>query len=99
LSTSTINPQHAAIDFMKWRGFAVIASLVLSVIAMGSLGVKGLNFAVDFTGGTVIEAGYKNPVDLGLIRGELEAAGFENPTVQNFGTIRDVLIRLAPPQG
>ncbi|HAZ42712.1 MAG TPA: protein translocase subunit SecF [Methylococcaceae bacterium] len=81
---------------MKWRGFAVIASLVLSVIAMGSLGVKGLNFAVDFTGGTVIEAGYKNPVDLGLIRTELEAAGFSNPTVQNFGTIRDVLIRLAP---
>ena len=96
MSTSTINPKHAAIDFMKWRGFAVIASLVLSTIAMGSLGVKGLNFAVDFTGGTVIEAGYKNPVDLGLIRSELEAAGFENPTVQNFGTIRDVLIRLAP---
>lgn len=96
MSTSTINPKHATIDFMKWRGFAVVASLVLSVIAMGSLGFKGLNFAVDFTGGTVIEAGYKNPVDLGLIRGELEAAGFENPTVQNFGTIRDVLIRLAP---
>ena len=96
MSTSTINPKHAAIDFMKWRGFAVIASLVLSTIAMGSLGVKGLNFAVDFTGGTVIEAGYKNPVDLGLIRTELEAAGFSNPTVQNFGTIRDVLIRLAP---
>lgn len=96
MSTSTTNPKHATIDFMKWRGFAVVASLVLSVIAMGSLGIKGLNFAVDFTGGTVIEAGYKNPVDLALIRGELEAAGFENPTVQNFGTIRDVLIRLAP---
>lgn len=96
MSTSTIKPKHASIDFMKWRGFAVIASLVLSVIAMGSLGIKGLNFAVDFTGGTVIEAGYKNPVDLGLIRTELEAAGFSNPTVQNFGTIRDVLIRLAP---
>ena len=96
MSTSTIKPKYASIDFMKWRGFAVIASLVLSVIAMGSLGVKGLNFAVDFTGGTVIEAGYKNPVDLGLIRTELEAAGFSNPTVQNFGTIRDVLIRLAP---
>ena len=96
MSTSTIKPKHPSIDFMKWRGFAVIASLVLSVIAMGSLGVKGLNFAVDFTGGTVSEAGYKNPVDLGLIRTELEAAGFSNPTVQNFGTIRDVLIRLAP---
>jgi preprotein translocase subunit SecF len=81
---------------MKWRGVAVVASLVLSIIAMGSLGVKGLNFAVDFTGGTVIEAGYKNAADLSTIRTELEAAGFENPTVLNFGTTRDVLIRLAP---
>jgi preprotein translocase subunit SecF len=96
LSTSTVSTKHSTIDFMKWRGFAVVASLVLSVIAMGSLGIKGLNFAVDFTGGTVIEAGYKNAVDLGLIRSELEAAGFENPTVLNFGTTRDVLIRLAP---
>lgn len=96
MSTSTVSTKHSTIDFMKWRGFAVVASLVLSVIAMGSLGIKGLNFAVDFTGGTVIEAGYKNAVDLGLIRSELEAAGFENPTVLNFGTTRDVLIRLAP---
>ena len=96
MSTSTVSTKNSTIDFMKWRGFAVVASLVLSVIAMGSLGVKGLNFAVDFTGGTVIEAGYKNAVDLGLIRTELEAAGFENPTVLNFGTTRDVLIRLAP---
>lgn len=96
MSKSTVTSHHPAIDFMKWRGFAVVASLVLSVIAMGSLGVKGLNFAVDFTGGTVIEAGYKNPADLSAIRSELEAGGFENPTVQNFGTSRDVLIRLAP---
>ena len=96
MSTSTVSTKNSTIDFMKWRGFAVVASLVLSVIAMGSLGVKGLNFAVDFTGGTVIEAGYKNAVDLGLIRTELEAAGVENPTVLNFGTTRDVLIRLAP---
>lgn len=96
MSTSTVTSHYSAIDFMKWRGFAVVASLLLSLIAMGSLGIKGLNFAVDFTGGTVIEAGYKNPADLSAIRAELEAGGFENPTVQNFGTIRDVLIRLAP---
>lgn len=85
-----------SIDFMKWRGFAVVASLTLSLISIGALGFKGLNFAVDFTGGTVIEAGYPGPANLELIRESLETAGFQNPMVQNFGTTRDVLIRLAP---
>ena len=84
------------IDFMKWRGIAVIASLALSVLAMASLAWHGLNFAVDFTGGTVVEAKYAEAPDLNEIRDNLESAGFTNPTVQNFGTTRDVLIRLAP---
>lgn len=93
---NAVSPATYAIDFMRWRGVAVVASLVLSVAAVVSLAWNGLNFAVDFTGGTVIEAGYPNPVDVNLIRSELEGAGFSNPTVQNFGTTRDVLIRLAP---
>lgn len=96
MSVPTVKPKGLAIDFMKWRGVAVVASLVLSVIAIGALGVKGLNFAVDFTGGTVIEAGYPQTANLEGIRSSLEKAGFENPMVQNFGTSRDVLIRLAP---
>ena len=96
MSANTVTQRHYAIDFMKWRGIAVVASLALSVIAIGSLGIRGLNFAVDFTGGTVIEAGYQHPADLNAIRSELEAVGFSNPTVQNFGTTKDVLIRLAP---
>ena len=83
---------------MKWRGVAVVASLLLSVIAIGALGFKGLNFAVDFTGGTVIEAGYSNPANLERIREDLMASGFQNPVVQNFGTARDILIRLEPVQ-
>jgi len=81
---------------MKWRGVAVVASLVLSFAAVASLAWHGLNFAVDFTGGTVIEAGYPKEANLNAIRAELETAGFSNPTVQNFGTTRDVLIRLEP---
>ena len=96
MSANTVTQRHYAIDFMKWRGTAVVASLALSVIAIGSLTIKGLNFAVDFTGGTVIEAGYQHPADHNAIRSDLEAAGFSNPTVQNFGTTKDVLIRLAP---
>lgn len=92
--TTARRPYH--IDFMKWRSVAVVASLILSIAAIASLAWNGLNFAVDFTGGTVVEAGYRNTVDLNAIRAELEGAGFENPMVQNFGTSKDVLIRLAP---
>jgi preprotein translocase subunit SecF len=81
---------------MKWRGVAVVASLVLSIAAVVSMAWQGLNFAVDFTGGTVIEAGYPGEANLNAIRAELETTGFSNPMVQNFGTTRDVLIRLAP---
>ena len=84
---------------MRLRGFAVVASLTLSIAAVVSLGFQGLNFAIDFTGGTVIEAGFKNPTDTHTIREELKAVGFESPTVQNFGTSHDVLIRLSPHEG
>lgn len=96
MSAQTAAGRPYKIDFMKWRGVGVVASLVLSLAAIASLAWNGLNFAIDFTGGTVVEAGYQNTADLNAIRAELETAGFVNPIVQNFGTSRDVLIRLAP---
>jgi len=96
LSAQNPKARTLNIDFMKWRGIAVIVSLVLSLLAIISLGWHGLNFAVDFTGGTVIEVKYADAPDLNEIRSNLEEAGFASPTVQNFGTTRDVLIRLAP---
>lgn len=90
------NGRGYKIDFMSKRGIAVIASLVLSIASIISLAVQGLNFAIDFTGGTLIEVGYPQAVDLQKVRSQLEEAGFSSPTVQNFGTSKDVLIRLAP---
>lgn len=84
------------IDFLGKRAIAVGLSVILSVIAIVALFTKGLNFAIDFTGGTVVEARYENPPDLRQVRATLEAAGFNNPTVQHFGTTRNLLIRLAP---
>lgn len=84
------------IDFLGKRAIAVGLSVILSVIAIVALFTKGLNFAIDFTGGTVVEARYENPPDLQQVRATLEAAGFNNPTVQHFGTTRNLLIRLAP---
>lgn len=92
-------PRLYKIDFLGKRRVAVWASIVLSIAAIVSLAVQGLNFAIDFTGGTLVEVEFKAPADLNQIRQDLEKDGFSAPMVQNFGTARDVLIRLAPQQG
>jgi preprotein translocase subunit SecF len=87
------------IDFMGRRQYAVIGSLLLIAVAIGSLAVRGLNFGVDFTGGTLIELGYSEPVNLDSVRGPLAQAGFERAVVQHVGTSYEVLIRLASQPG
>ena len=68
----------------------------LLAVSLLSLAVRGLDFGIDFTGGTLIEVGYPAPVELQPIREALRGAGFEEAAVQHFGTVRDVLVRLAP---
>ncbi|MEN8108033.1 MAG: protein translocase subunit SecF [Pseudomonadota bacterium] len=85
-----------SIDFMGKRHLAIGISLLLMAISIGSLAVRGLNFGIDFTGGTLIEVGYQSPADLGAIRSALADNGYEQVQVQYFGTTRDVLIRIPP---
>ena len=92
-------PHLYKIDFLGKRYVAVWASVILSIAALVSLSVQGLNFAIDFTGGTVVEVKFKEPANVNQIRLNLEADGFTSPMVQLFGTSRDVLIRLAPQSG
>ncbi|PZN74746.1 MAG: protein translocase subunit SecF [Candidatus Methylumidiphilus alinenensis] len=92
-------PHLYKIDFLGKRYVAVWASVILSIAALVSLSVQGLNFAIDFTGGTVVEVKFKEPANVNQIRLNLEADGFNSPMVQLFGTSRDVLIRLAPQSG
>lgn len=84
------------IDFMAQRKPAIIFSSVLLLISMISFGVRGLNYGIDFTGGTLIEVGYPQSVDLVTVRNDLAEAGFSGAIVQYFGTTHDVLVRLAP---
>lgn len=84
------------IDFMGKRTLALTFSCVLIVISLISLGARGLNFGIDFTGGTLIEVGYPETVDLEEIRADLAGGGFPAAIVQYFGTTHDVLVRLAP---
>lgn len=84
------------IDFMGRRRPAIILSGVLLLISLASLGVRGLNFGIDFTGGTLVEVGYPQATELEPVRSALAGAGFGSAVVQHFGTTQDVLIRLAP---
>ena len=81
-------------NFMGKRKIAALFSLILIITAIASLVTQGLNFGIDFTGGTMIEVAYQEEADLNQIRNTLEQAGLENAIVQNFGSIHDVLIRL-----
>ncbi len=87
------------IDFMGKRKLAVIFSSILMVASIASLVVQGLNFGVDFTGGTLVEVGYDKAVELESIRSGLAASEFGEATVQYFGSASDVLIRVAPREG
>lgn len=85
-----------AIDFMGKSKYAVTVSIVMIVLSIGALVTKGLNFGVDFTGGTLIEVGYPEAVELDGIREALTAAGFSGIQAQHFGSSREVLVRIAP---
>ena len=84
------------IDFMsRWR-IAFIFSGLLILASIGLLIVKGLNWSIDFTGGTLVEVRYSGPAELEKVRADLAIAGFGDAIVQNYGTIRDALIRVPP---
>ena len=79
---------------MKFRGYALVFSTAMLVISVWSLATKGLVLGLDFSGGTQIEVGYDEPVNVSLVREELESVGFENPVVVHFGAETEILIRL-----
>lgn len=85
------------IDFMSKRKIAAVTSAVLLVLSVGGLIVNGLNLGLDFTGGSLVEVGYEEPVDAEEIRQYLHEQGYQNGTVQFFGAETDILIRM-PPQ-
>lgn len=88
--------KRTSIDFLGQRKYALALSLVMIVVSLVSMVVRGFNFGLDFTGGTLIEVVYEKPVELDEVRATLSDAGFDEAVVQHFGTTREVMVRLAP---
>jgi len=82
------------IPFMSYGRLTTTISLITFIIAVIFLGLKGLNLGVDFTGGTLMEVSYAHPADIDKIRQVMDKIELKDATVQNFGTSKDVLIRL-----
>ncbi|MEA1052215.1 protein translocase subunit SecF [Lamprobacter modestohalophilus] len=91
--------KESNIDFLGKRRIAAIVSGALMVICLLSILFRGFNFGLDFTGGTVIELGYEQPVEVAAITTTLAEEGIVDATVQYFGSNRDILIRIAPQEG
>ncbi len=87
------------IPFMRHALVFNIISLITFLLAVAFLVTKGLHFSVEFTGGTVMEISYKDTADVDRIRSALDKAGFKDTAVQNFGSSRDVMIRMPLVQG
>ena len=89
--------RKTAIDFMGWSNIALAISVLMIVISIISLSTRGLNFGLDFTGGTLIEVGYSTPPDTQEVRAKLAAAGL-NSLVQTFGAATDIVVRIPPTE-
>lgn len=88
--------RYTNFDFMGKRKLWFAISCTLLIISVVSLFTKGLNLGIDFTGGTIVELGYKQEVKLEGIRSALQNSEFKDAIVQYFGSAKDVLIRIAP---
>lgn len=83
------------INFMSQSKLALIFSSILIVCSITSLALNGLNFGLDFTGGTLIEVGYPSAPEISDVRANLKRAGFDS-IVQTFGTATDIVVRIPP---
>ena len=86
------------IKFLRWRRVSLVISALLVLISIGAIATRGLNFALDFTGGVLVEVKYQQPVAIGDVRSALDAAGFDHAIVQSVGGAHEVSIRLQGSQ-
>ena len=91
--------KNTQIDFMNKRRLALIFSVLVLIVAIFSLFTRGLSLGIDFTGGTLVELGYPEKTNINQVRNILKENGFNDFSVQQFGTNKDILIRLPQMKG
>jgi preprotein translocase subunit SecF len=91
--------ENRTFRFMAWSKIASVISVILVLVSLTSIFTRGLSFGIDFTGGTLIEVGFGDAVDLDKVRSTLASNDFGGAIVQHFGSAKDVLIRMAPREG
>ncbi|MEJ2788774.1 MULTISPECIES: protein translocase subunit SecF [unclassified Pseudoxanthomonas] len=89
-------PNTTNFNFMRVRWVSIAIAALLTVAAIGAMAFKGFNFALDFTGGTVVELRFQTPPDVEGVRSRLDAGGYGSAQVQTFGSGSDLLVRLQP---
>ena len=92
-------PDDTNIDFMRWRNFALILSLVVTLASLTLVAVRGLNLGIDFVGGQVVRTTFAQPVDIEQLRGRVATLGVGDASIQAFGDDRTYQIRLPRPDG
>ena len=98
-SVEQLNHGRKVYDFMRWDYWAFGISGFLLIAAIVVMGVRGFNWGLDFTGGTVIEITLEKPAEMDVMRDALEKAGFVDPLLQNFGSSHDIMVRMPPTKG
>ena len=92
-------PDDTNFDFLRWRKLAIVISTVLIIASVALISVRGLNFGVDFAGGQLIRVTFAQPVSVDDLREQVGDLGLGDPSIQEFGSSREVAIRLPLPEG
>ncbi|MEP7315323.1 MAG: protein translocase subunit SecF [Sphingomicrobium sp.] len=92
-------PDNTNIDFMKVRNIALFLSILVTIASLVLVGVRGLNFGIDFVGGQVVRTEFSKPVDIEDLRVKVAALKLGDASIQEFGDARTYQIRLPKPEG
>ena len=92
-------PDDTNIDFMKWRNFALILSIIATIASLTLVGVRGLNLGIDFVGGQLVRVTFEKPISLEQLRGQIEGLQVGDAAIQEFGDSNTYQIRLPKPDG
>jgi preprotein translocase subunit SecF len=92
-------PDNTNIDFMKWRHWALILSLLATLASLTLVGVRGLNLGIDFVGGQVVRTTFAKPVDIEDLRGRIAKLEVGDASIQELGDGRTYQVRLPKPEG